>query len=180
MNTSPRPAESTRITFWLVPAISDRLDLEEIINRLADKYNAPSFMPHITLWSTQLTRDESPQQILETATRGFARFTLQATSLDHGPDRFKSIFIRFNSAPLILLSNALGSSCRTPGRYHLDAHLSLLYRQLSPAERKKIVCDLQTPQSCFHFDTVIATAPGPGKTSFEKVNLWQHVAEIRL
>jgi hypothetical protein len=180
MNTSPRPPASTRIAFWLVPAVSDRLYLGEIINRLADKYNAPSFMPHITLWSAKLARDESPQQILETATRGFTRFTLKATALDHGPDRFKSIFIRFNSDPLILFSNTLGSSCRTPGRFHLDAHLSLLYRQLSPAERKKIVCDLQTLQHPFHFDTVIATAPGPGQASFENVNLWQHVAEIRL
>ena len=163
-----------------MPALSDRLDLGEIINRLADKYNAPSFMPHITLWSTQLTPDESPQQIIETATSGFAQFTLKATALDHGPDRFKAIFIRFNPEPLILLSNALCSSCRTPDSYRFDAHLSLLYRQLSPAERKKIVCDLQTPQYPFHFDTVIATAPGPGQTSFENVNLWQYVAEIRL
>ena len=137
-------------------------------------------MPHITLWSTQLTNNESPQKILETAAGRYAPFRLEAIDLDHGPDRFKSVFIRFGSASLFALSNALGSSCKMPGSYCLDAHLSLLYCQLEPPERKKILSELHVPQSHIYFDTVIAISPGPGQKHFDDVNLWRHVAQLRL
>lgn len=180
MNTSPRPTDSLRIAFWLVPSTDDQRRLGQIINRLADEYNAPRFMPHITLWSTELAIDESPQQILETTAREFTPFSLESSGLDHGPNMFKSIFIRFSSEPLIQLSQALGSSCQYPGDYNFDAHLSLLYRQLRAEERKKIISQLQLPQSSFYFNTVAATTPGRGLNSFENVNKWQHVARLSL
>ncbi|MFW2367196.1 MAG: hypothetical protein ACN4GW_12315 [Desulforhopalus sp.] len=180
MNTSPPPPYVSRIAFWLVPAEPNRILLEEIINRLADEYNAPRFMPHITLWVTHLRKEESPQQIVEAATRGVAPLRLEATGLDQGPDRFKSIFIRFDTESVVPLSRALGSSCKYPANYKLDAHLSLLYQHLSPVERNKIIFELQLPELPMHFDTVVATTPGRGQADFENVSLWQRVALVRL
>lgn len=180
MNTSPHPPYSSKIAFWLVPAEPDRFFLEEIINRLADDYNAPRFIPHITLWVTHLEKEESPQKIVEAATRGVAPFRLETIDLDHGPDRFKSIFIRFNTKAVLPLSRALASSCKYPASYKLDAHLSLLYQHLSPVERDKIICDLQLPEFPLLFDTVVATTPGRGQADFENVSLWQHVVQFSL
>lgn len=180
MNTNPQPPDSLRISFWLVPAEADRLWLEKIINNLAVEYNAPRFIPHITLLSTNLSQNETPKQIMETAARGFAPIRLKASGLDHGPDRFKSVFIRFANDMLTPLSSTLASSCIYPGNYQLDAHLSLLYRQLAPSVRKRIISDLLLPKSPILFDTVIATVPGQDQASFEDVNRWQHVAIIGL
>lgn len=180
MNTNPQPPASLRIAFWLVPAEADRLWLDEIINRLAVEYNAPRFTPHITLLSTKLSQDELPNQIMETAARGFTPISLGASGLDHGPDRFKSVFIRFASDVLAPLSRNLASFCSYPGSYHLDAHLSLLYRQLPPVVRKRIISDLLLPGSPILFDTVVATIPGQDQTSFEDVTRWQQIAMIGL
>lgn len=180
MKTTPQPPDSLRISFWLVPAEADRPWLEEIINRLAAEFNAPRFTPHITLLSTKLSQDELPQQIIETAARGFTPISLKASGLDHGPERFKSVFIRFANDMLAPLNRTLASFCSFPGSYQLDAHLSLLYRQLTPVVRERIISDLLLPTSPILFDTIIATMPGEGQTSFDDVDRWQHVARIIL
>lgn len=180
MNAEKKLLATLPISFWLVPSESCRLELTSLINFLADRYNAPRFVPHVTLLVTQLANDESPLQILESATQGFSPFNLEFLELQHGPDRFKSVFIRLNSEPIEPLFAAIRASCRYPGNYQLDAHLSLLYLQLPVTERISILSALQMPQNPFLFDTVIAVSPGRSQNCFDDIEQWRLIDQVVL
>lgn len=171
---------TTPISFWLMPAEPARQELTLLINFLADKYHAPRFLPHVTVLSMQLPKNQTPQQILQTSTSGFAPFKLDILGLEHGPDRFKSIFVRLNSRPIMPLYDTLRASCRNPGNYRLDAHLSLLYLLLPVAERITLVSKLKIPQGPLFFDTITAVTPGRNQRSFADVEKWQCIEQIVL
>ena len=176
---TPLPGSSL-ISFWLVPCESNLRELTALINFLADKYSAPRFLPHVTLLVTQLEKDRLPLQILESASKGVAPLKLELLGLDHSPDRFKSVFIRLNSEPVLPLYAALCDSCQHSGSYRLDAHLSLLYLQLSVMKRISLISDLEIPQGPLQFDTVIAVRPGRKHINFDDVEKWRLTDQIVL
>ena len=171
---------NTPVSFWLVPANPYQLMLAKLINQLAGKYDAPRFMPHVTLLVTELTQDESPLHVLESATKGIPPLELELLGLAHDTDRFKSVFIQLNSEPIMPLNSALRTSCRQPGDYQFDAHLSLLYRQLPFIEKLSLISDLQLPQSPIYFDSVVAVRPGNDQRCFDDVEQWCCVAHVSL
>lgn len=180
MDTNTPLPKISPISFWLVPANPCQLMLATLINRLADKYGAPRFLPHVTVLATELAQDESPLQILESATKGIGPLELELLGVDHGADRFKSVFIQLNSEPIMVLNSALRDSCRHPGDYQLDAHLSLLYHQLPLNEKLSLISDLQLPQGPLYFDSVVAVMPGHGQSSFGDIEQWRFVAHVGL
>ena len=180
MNPETSLPTTSPISFWLVPAEPNRLELTTLINSLADKNSAPRFMPHVTLLVTQLAKDESPQQIMESATKAIAPLDLDLLGLEHGPNRFKSLFIRLNSKPVEPLFKALRNSCRHPGSYQLDVHLSLLYLQVPITKRIALLADLHIPEGPFHFDTVIAVTPGHNQICFDEVEQWRYTDKVIL
>lgn len=180
MNTKTIPPNARPVSFWLVPAEADRHKLTKLINRLADEYNAPRFLPHVTLLATKLTKNEEPLKILQSATKGISPLKLEILGVAHSPDRFKSVFIQLNNAPIVPLYNAFRSSCHNPGNYRLDAHLSLIYRQLPVTKRNLLISKLKIPQGSLHFDSVIAVRPGHNKPSFDDVELWRLTDHVPL
>jgi len=180
MNSNTLLPKISPISFWLVPANPYQHLLATLINQLACKYGAPRFMPHVTLLVTQLAQDDSPLQVLESATKGIPPFELDLLGVGHDPDRFKSVFIQLNSEPIMPLSSALRVSCRHLDDYTFDAHLSLLYRQLPFIEKLSLISDLQLPQGPLYFDSVVAVRPGYGQSCFDDVEQWRFVAQVRL
>lgn len=180
MNTNTPLSKISPISFWLVPANPCQRMLATLINQLAGTYGAPRFMPHVTLLATELAQDESPLQVLESATKGIRPLELELLGVDHDADRFKSVFIQLNSEPIMPLNSALRASCRYPGDYQFDAHLSLLYRELPLIEKLSLISDLQLPQGPLYFDSVVAVRPGYDQSSFDDVEQWRFVAHARL
>jgi len=180
MNNNTKLPKSSPISFWLVPANPYQLMLARLIDHLAGTYDAPRFMPHVTVLVTELAQDEAPLQVLESATKGIRPLELELLGVDHEADRFKSVFIQLNSEPIIALTSALRSCCQHPGDYQLDAHLSLLYYQLPLNEKLSLISDLQLPQGPLYFDSVVAVRPGHDQSSFDDVEQWRIVAHARL
>ncbi|NEQ22951.1 MAG: cyclic phosphodiesterase-like protein, partial [Microcoleus sp. SIO2G3] len=50
----------TKVSFWLIPSDEDRSYFQEIINTLAQEYDAPAFTPHVTIYSGEYAQEESP------------------------------------------------------------------------------------------------------------------------
>ena len=180
MNTESSLPKIPPISFWLLPAEPDLQLLTALINQLADKYNAPRFVPHVTLLVSHLAEDESATQLLESAVKGISPPNLEILGLGHDPDRFKSVFIRLNSEPILPLNAALRASCRYSADYQLHAHLSLLYLQLPFVEKLSLISDLQLSQSRLYFDSVAAVRPGYGQRSFDDVEQWRFAAQVKL
>ncbi len=180
MNTNTPLPKISPISFWLVPANPQRLMLATLINQLADKYGAPRFMPHVTVLVTQLAQDESPLQILHSATNKIPPLELEVLGVDHHSHRFKSVFIQLNSEPTMVLNSRLRASCRHPGDYPFDSHLSLLYHQLPCIEKLSLIAELQLPQGPLYFDSLVAVRPGDDQSCFDDVEQWRFVAHVSL
>ncbi len=110
---------------WLMPEDAAAEPLRDLIARLAAKFDAPVFAPHLTLGlgpAALLEKIESGP--LELAIVGFdcsSRFT-------------KSLFLRFGLSPaLAQLLDSLGLEAAD-----YDPHLSLLYAEM-PLAQKEVV-----------------------------------------
>lgn len=168
------------VAFWLQPCAADARTLQTVIDELSRNHDAPTFEPHITLLSATLAADENPQAILDEVAPALASIRLAVQRVDTGPTRFQSVFLRFGNAGLQRYSDALASACRRPPTFSLDAHLSLLYRELATGEQARIVAGLPPWPARITFDRLCAIAPGDGEAGFGKVQSWRTVARAAL
>lgn len=145
--------EERRISIWLMPAQSERDQLQTIINNLAKVHrpNPPytSFQPHLTLWSAPFTDAHQFQTTLDKLHQGivlppFNPLTLKVIQIAADPRRFKSIHFVFDPAPLLSLSQSFGDIL--PGGFDFQPHLTLYYQDnFDPAKQQQIIASI-TPQ----------------------------------
>lgn len=116
-----------RYSFWLLPTETERATYQDLIAQLAQTYNGPVFVPHITIYSGAFDPDTSPERILSQNQTRFSSYTLQVDCLRYTELFTKSFFIQFNpSQPLEAFSDTLRAQALPPADYKLDPHLSLL------------------------------------------------------
>lgn len=172
---------SERVSYWLVPAEEDEEDLACIIVELAGwSWDAPTFDPHVTLYSGQLDSRGDVPRVLKSATRGIGDVTLHSTGIAHSDQFTKTLFIEFaGNAVLSQLSRAFKDLSAQPEEYELKPHLSLLYAKLSAESREHFAKTTVVP-SRVRFNRVRAIASnGPTRTP-EDVSAWRVIAEVRL
>lgn len=151
----------TKTSLWLVPADPDRARLQHRISGLAAELTTPTFQPHITLVSAELPRGAVVEAI-EAAAATWPPLRLRAGSTDHGVERFKALFVRFDDARIpelaADLADHLGVSFDRSG---FDPHLSLLYRAGMPDEQRRALARRETVTGAeLVFDTLAASRPG--------------------
>ena len=71
----------TKVSFWLIPSEEDRSFFQNIIDTLAQEYDAPAFTPHVTIYSGEYTADESLAELIENATQRVQSFSLRVDKL---------------------------------------------------------------------------------------------------
>ena len=68
---------------------------------------------------------------------------------------FKTVFVQFSaSAAVAQLSAAIQSHSVYAGAYHIDPHLSLIYKNMSPDDKNKLAGSLRLPFDEVMFDSV--------------------------
>ncbi len=137
------PNESAVTVLWLLPAGAAADYFRETIARLAGRYDAPVFAPHLTLGlgSAKLIDDlrGKPLELVVTSLESSAEFT-------------KTLFVRFQLSPaLAQLRASLGMNAAD-----YDPHLSLLYHEMPLGEKRRLAASLQVPFSRVRFTVVQA------------------------
>ena len=143
----------TKVSFWLIPSEEDRAYFQGLINTLAQKYDAPTFTPHVTIYSGEYAPEESPTALIEKATQGVQGFSLRVDKLLYTDEYTKTFFVQFNpSLSLSQISETLRNSSQKPSDFALNPHLSLIYKHLSEVIKQGLMTNLSLPRSEIFFD----------------------------
>lgn len=158
-----------KVAFWLIPAEPDCTFYLSLIQNFAQRYNAPIFQPHVTLYSGEFDR----AKVLEFL-RTPIDLVLAIDRISYSDQFTKTLFVQLVSNPdLQQLSASLqayfGSS------YSLDPHLSLIYARLDQAEQRSLSEEIQLRDRVIRFNRLSAMET-PAKTQTrEDVEAWREV-----
>ena len=172
--------EKTIVAYWLLPAEPARRELARIIRDLAQRFSAPTFEPHVTVYVTSAVR-ENPDTLLGRVLPEQPPFRLQVRGIDFSDEFTKTLFIQFAPDPELSRFGAeLRRASASPSDYQLNPHLSLIYKAMVHETQRDLTTTVTLPFSEIEFDAVKAIAsPAEVKTRAD-VEAWRVVAEGRL
>ena len=167
----------TIVAYWLIPAESTRSFFASTIARLAARFDAPVFEPHVTIYAGE-KRDEIPAQVLSRALTGCKPFRLSARDIQYSDEFTKTLFVRFEPSPTLShLSQALQQASARHDEYELDPHLSLIYKKMTLAAKIEVVDSVKPPFADVLFDSAKAIISSPRVESRRDVEAWHIAAE---
>lgn len=169
------------LSFWLVPSEQDRSFFEHLIDTLAQEHDAPSFVPHVTLYSGETTADDDPLDSIEKSTQGVKGLSLHVDSVLYTEQFTKTLFVQFHPSPLLRsISERMKHLSSKPSGYILNPHMSLMYKDMSEQGKHQLAATIRLPSAEVSFDEVWAIASlGPTHTP-EDVHRWNVVCRQHL
>jgi len=164
----------TKVSFWLIPSEEDRVFFQAIIDTLSLEYDAPTFTPHVTIYSGEYAPDESPAKLIEKATQEVSSFSLRVDKLLYTDEFTKTFFVQFqSSATLTKISETLQTNSINPSNFVLNPHLSLIYKQMSEETKKNLTTSLTLAKPEVFFDEVRAISTPERVQKREDVESWK-------
>ena len=170
----------TLLAYWLIPSADHKRFFEETIRSLAARFDAPVFEPHVTIYAGQTAGVDSPGRIIEEAVSSVEGvgepMTLRVERVGFSEKFTKTLFVEFADSPqLSAISESIKRLSSAPREYELKPHLSLIYKDLSEAEKRALAQTITIPFSEVAFDEIKAIT-GPAQTSTrEDVEAWRVV-----
>jgi 2'-5' RNA ligase len=163
---------------WLLPAEPSRGEFARIIGELSRRFGVPEFDPHLTLDAIRRPSGGAPPE-LGTAIAGIPPVALQIRGIAHSAEFTRTLFIEFESSPL-LETLAARVARLTTSKYTLKPHLSLVYARLSNGQREALKNEIHLGFSEVVFDRVRVITGTPTVQSGRDVQSWQPIAEAAL
>lgn len=142
------------IAYWLVPAKPERELFSDVIAILAKEMKAPRFEPHVTIFVAPQDR-HSPKKILEKIKA--SPIHLGVRGIGTSSEFPKTLFVRLGSGkPLERLVADLRRATKSRGKAQHAPHVSLVYKNLPTATRRKLAKLVKLPFSQVVFDSIKA------------------------
>lgn len=165
--------EQFAVAYWLLPAAPFQKFFRETIQRLAAKYDAPVFEPHLTLAVGADSPDEAEEKLAQLPQ---GQIELRARAVTWTSKFTKTLFVRFDSSPRLLqLRISLSGN-----EVDFDPHLSLLYKRIPEKEQERLAAGIHLSFASVTFDTVVATRCRLPVETAADVAVWKSVAARRL
>jgi hypothetical protein len=142
------------IAYWLIPAEPARSFFQRLINELAQKYDAPVFEPHVTVFVGG-NRIGAAQKALSRVALEAKPTNMKILGIDQSDEFIKTLFVQF--APnrrLRRINETIRDAAKDSSRYDLKPHLSLLYKMMPAAIRRNLAASIGMPYSNISFDAV--------------------------
>jgi len=172
---------NTKVSFWLIPSKEDRAFFQNIIDTLAQEYSAPSFTPHVTIYSGEYTSDDNPLQLIEKSIKEVKSFSLRIEKLGYTEEFTKTLFVKFlPCAILSKMSKNICTSSSNPSNYILNPHLSLIYTRLHETIKKNLINSLSLNKSEVFFNEVRAISTPALIEAREDVESWKIICSRKL
>jgi hypothetical protein len=163
--------EGKGYSLWLMPAGRSYTTLAGIIHKLSDEFGTPQFHPHITLIGG-LELDE--KEIVEKTARLTSMikpFSVQLGEIKCLDNYFVAMFASVHGEELL---DAKKMAADIFGLQPKDPHLSLLYGNVGPADKKAAARKIGPLNFGFKIDKLyLYSTKGP-------VNKWHEVRQFRL
>lgn len=125
---------------WLVPQKEDKEYLDGIIRELAQKYDSPIFIPHITLFVDVKMAEDRLKSLTEEIFSGIKPFVVRKKDLNQSDNFFKTVFIEFEQNEIFKkLYDEFSIQVEQRDFSLFKPHLSLIYKEINENERLDIV-----------------------------------------
>jgi 2'-5' RNA ligase len=170
----------TVIAYWLIPSEPAHGFFQRIINDLALRYDASVFEPHVTI-HVGPDRADAAKDALADAARECKLIRLTPLGIDESDEFIKTLFVQFAmSAEMRKTNDIIRQAADDSSRYQLKPHLSLLYKNLAAATRRKLAASINVPVSEVTFDAIKAVRCVSPTKSGADVEAWHLVAAASL
>ena len=170
----------TVIAYWLIPAEPAHTFFQRIINDLARRYDAPVFEPHVTI-HVGVDRADAAEKTLRRAARECALIGLTPFGIDQSGQFIKTLFVQFAmSTELRKINDIIREAANDSSPYEPKPHLSLLYKNLTAATRRKLAASISVPLSEVTFNAIKAVRCVSPTQSRAAVEAWHVVAAVLL
>jgi 2'-5' RNA ligase len=168
------------IGYWLLPADAQRTWCRATIEQLAQKYDAPVFEPHVTLYSGDDEEEAARALVDRVATRN-TPVELSVERIEHSEKFTKTLFVQFaKSSVAQQLSDAIRTASRSQRDYEVNPHLSLVYAHISEEIKAAEAERIRVPFDRIRFDAISAMSfPKAIKTRAD-VEGWRLLAKAKL
>jgi 2'-5' RNA ligase len=154
---SVETAKPQRFAVWLMPRKQEARFFLALIEEFAEEYQAPMFMPHVTIYFGETYSLEQVQQTIQKLVNhyGLDSMTLEINGSGTLPKRFSTVFVTFKeNAFLTDWFEQIGKLSKN-NDYQLKLHMSLLYKDMPEEETKKLADKLTLEKSKITFDQVL-------------------------
>ncbi len=156
-------------SIWLEPASKDARYLRKIMQNISEKYNAPMFDPHITLYGEIAKLSTAKKMVRQCKV---SQMRLRCTGMGHSENLWKTLFINVkNDKNLKLVYGILQANLEH--KYEFKPHISLVYGRLDVKNKKCLARELKIKHS-ITFDRISII-----KSSAD-VSKWKKQDTIRL
>jgi hypothetical protein len=167
---------STAIAYWLSPTEPARGFLEKLIVDLSRQYHAPVFEPHVTFYVGSELAEVTDQIVSQTAI-DCEPIKLEVLDVHHSGEFTKTLFVQLASnGKLQRLSELIRRRSPPSSLYHLDPHVSLLYRRMSLTARRELAHSIRLPFSKVGFDSIKAVRCALPTRNRAEVEAWRVIA----
>jgi hypothetical protein len=171
---------STEFSFWLLPTAPLAGKLHTIIQKLAARFDAVDFEPHVTLYSGP-SDDGEAETVARELAAGFPPFALTPLKIDCTRLYTKTLFVQCAESPAAwTMFEFVKNHCAKPSAYRLDPHLSLLYKTMDPAAQAGLCRTLGASKEPYLFDRLRVIETEIPLTKPEQIARWRTVMEVNL
>ena len=168
------------IAYWLIPSEPAHSLFQRIINDLANRYDAPVFEPHVTIYVGADGADAA-KNALGYAARECKFIELTALGIDQSDKFIKTLFVQFAmTTELRKINGMIRQAANDLSQYELNPHLSLLYKNLAAPTRRELAASIKVALSEATFDAIKAVRCVSPTESGADVEAWNVVAAASL
>jgi putative hydrolase of the HAD superfamily len=164
---------TTIIAYWLLPAELARSFFANLISELADRFDAPNFDPHLTIFLAP-ENSRAPEKVLAE----LGAVSIKLTSIDVGvSEQFtKTLFVRFEKTKALQdLNAAICQLSGAPENQIADPHVSLLYKYLPAETKRELASSIKLPFREVEFNSICAMRCASPTSSAADVRAWKSV-----
>jgi hypothetical protein len=167
------------MSYWLVPSELAFSHYQAVVADLAQRFDGPLFLPHVTLYSGPFDQEDPLSDILRELSQR-KEVELRPTSVRFSDHFTRSCFIQFEESDLLsAMCEVVRSKVRNPGPYRDDHHLSLFYGDLAESQRDRIRAEISLPPT-MSFNLISAVASLSKALSRKDVEHWSEVDRAQL
>ena len=156
-------------SIWLLPTTRDAKHLGGMISKLAIQHGAPKFSAHITLYSGIQSLAQAKSAVNMTKSRPIR---VQNLGIGQSEYLWKTMFLRIKKEKQ-LNRIYLNLQKNLDANYKFQPHISIIYKKLDHATKRKIKSSLKIKKS-YTFDKIIIIR------SSKHVHKWEKLYSLRL
>ena len=129
---------------WLTFCNDDKEYLSQIIKDLAQRYDAPIFLPHITVYGLVRVNVKLLEEFVKCGIESCNQFSVKTSNISYSSDMWKTVFIEIKrSSPLFKINTRLQENLQKYATYKFSPHISLIYKNMKNSEKIKIIKELK-------------------------------------